>query len=75
VYGGVQAEGGVLPNPCGDINPTDAADLVNTPVVRMSFNLKNRTSEIGWTFEQGQWRVATAPLSAAGGAATRHGYR
>ena len=64
VYSAVSDAGGVAPNPCGDLNPTDAADIVNTSVIRMAFNLKDSQSEIGWTFEHGHWRVASAPLEA-----------
>jgi len=67
VYAGVREGGGVAPNPCGDLNPTDMADMANTPVIRMAFNLKDGQSEIGWTFEHGHWRVASAPLAALPG--------
>ncbi len=63
MYGGVEQAGGVASSPCGEINPTDAADIVHTPVVRMAFSLSDGPSEIGWTFEHGHWRVATAPLA------------
>ena len=62
LYAGVEEGGGVAQNPCGELNPTDAADMVNTPVIRMAFHLKDGQSEIGWTFEHGHWRVASGPL-------------
>jgi len=72
LYAGVEAGGGVGPNPCGELNPTDAADMINTPVIRMAFNLKDGASEIGWTFEHGHWRVASGPLPGTASDMKRH---
>lgn len=62
LYLEASARGGVTSSACGDINPTDATEIVTTPVVRMTLQLGDGPAELGWTFEQGRWRIASAPL-------------
>ncbi|MFO0618566.1 MAG: trypsin-like peptidase domain-containing protein [Polyangiaceae bacterium] len=72
LYVTVKDRGGLAADPCGDVNPTDAADIVHTPVVRMTLRLADGTSEIAWTFEHGHFRIASVPSSPR--RASRRGY-